>query len=80
MPCKKRSLTTRYYSNEGSPARVHEDELGDLTGDVYRSGRGIVPADASYIYFHSFPISRARYDELLREERSFEVPNPPVSR
>ena len=80
MPRKKRSLTTRYYSFEGSPARVHEDELHDLTGDVYRSGRGIVPADASYIYFHSFPISRARYDELLREEKRLEASRPPGSR
>jgi hypothetical protein len=79
MPRKKRSLTTRYYSFEGSPARVHEDELRDLTGDVYRRGRGIVPADATYIYHHSFSITRARYDELVREEKRFEAPNPPTS-
>jgi hypothetical protein len=80
MPHKKRSRTTLYYSFEGSPARVHKDELCDLTGDVYRSGRGIVPADASYIYYHSFPISRARYDELLHEEKRLEASRPRVSK
>jgi len=42
MPRKKRSPTTCYYCFERSPARAHKDELGDLTGDVYRSGQGIV--------------------------------------
>jgi hypothetical protein len=75
MPRKKRSQTTRYYSFEGSPARVHEDELRDLTGDIYRTGRGIVPADASYIYFHSFPISRCT--GRIRCRRPIPIPPTP---
>ncbi len=80
MPRKKRSLTTCYYCFERSPARVHKDELGDLTGDVYRSGQGIVAVDPTYVYYHSFPISRARYNELVREEESLEASRPPVSK
>jgi hypothetical protein len=81
MPRKKRSLTTRYYHCEGSPARIHEDELRDLTADIYRSGKGIVAVDPTYVYYNSFPISRERYNDLVREiGESFEAPTPPVSK
>jgi len=81
MPRKEPSLETSYYDSDDEPCRIHRDENGCLTGDAYRSGRGIVAIDPTDISYNGFPISQARYDELVRElDESFVASNPPLSK
>lgn len=67
MPQNTRSLETTYYDSDDEPCRVHPDEDGDLTGDAFRRGRGIVSISPSDIIDNGYTISRARYEQLVRE-------------
>jgi hypothetical protein len=79
MPRKKPALQTHYCHSDGEPCRIQRNKDGDLTGDVYRSGQGIVPIDSTDIYDNGFPISRARHDELVAEMNEVpEVSKPPM--
>ncbi len=81
MTHQKRSVETSYYDSDDEPCRVHRDEDGTLTGDAYRRGKGIISIGPADIIENGYPISRARYDELVRERMEIsEVVNPPVSR
>jgi hypothetical protein len=67
MPQSKRPSETTYYDSDDEPCRVHRDEDGDLTGDAYRRGRGIVSISPSDIIENGYTIGRARYEELVRD-------------
>ncbi len=81
MPQTTRPPETTYYDSDDEPCRVHRDENGCLTGDAYRSGRGIVAISAFDISENGFLISRARYEELVRDRSgTFEGSNPRLSK
>jgi hypothetical protein len=79
MPRNTLPVETSYYDSDDEPCRIHRDEDGDLTGDAYRPGKGIVRIDPTGIYYNGYSISRARYEELVRilDER-FAISNPPI--
>ncbi len=68
MPRKKREPSTRYYNWEDDACRVHVDETGSETADIYRAGRGLIRTSPTDVTFKGFQISRAAYDRLVREE------------
>jgi len=65
---KKSKPSIRYYSWEGDACRVHEDEMGKLTADIYRSGKGHLPVSANEVMFSSRKISESEYKEIVLEE------------
>lgn len=60
MPRKKRAIETTYHEWEGDACRWHRLPNGDQTADLYRGGKGIVPTDASNLFYKAIQISRAR--------------------
>lgn len=63
--------STSYYRWEGDACRVHEDEHGNLTADIYRSGRGIFPVNATDVLYGSVEISEKQYKELVQQKIAF---------
>jgi hypothetical protein len=59
---------TRYFNWEGDGCQLHELESGDQTADIYRAGKGLLPAQPSDLLFKAKEISRAAYQELVDEE------------
>lgn len=65
---KKSKPSIRYYSWEGDACRVHEDEMGDMTADIYRAGVGTLPVKPYDVIDNSRQISEKEYKEIVREE------------
>lgn len=61
-------IATKFYEWEGDACRVHEDEIGNLTADIYRGGVGFIPMPASDVIWKSKSISEQQYKKLVTEE------------
>lgn len=68
MSTPSKQLTTDYYRWDGGACRVHKDEIGSLTADIYRAGHGILPVDATDVMYGGVKISESQYKELVRQE------------
>lgn len=58
--------STRYYRWDGKACRVHEDEQGDLTADVYRAGNDYVSLCATDVIDGPVQIGQAEYERLVK--------------
>lgn len=61
-------IITNFYRWEGDACRVHEDEQGNLSADVYRAGRGVLPVNATNVLYGSVEISEKQYKELVQQK------------
>ncbi len=58
-----------YYSWEGDPCRVVEDEsrAEGLRAEIYVSGEGFLPVNMEELRYKAAPIGEARFKELVME-------------
>jgi hypothetical protein len=68
MARKKQEPSTRYYRWEGDACRIHVDEYGTETADIYRAGKGMLRINPVDVQFGAVQVGRADYDELVLEE------------
>jgi hypothetical protein len=61
------SAHTRYFKWEDDACRLHEDEEGTLTADVYRPGKGLLPIEPVELIFSASEISGSQYEDLIEE-------------
>ena len=56
---------TAYYEWEGDACRIHTTRKGQLTADIYRAGRGIVPVAVVDVEWDGFRVSEPAYMRLI---------------
>ncbi len=66
MALQRKAPSTRYYRWDGRACRVHEDERGDLTADIYRAGGGYVSVSATDVIDGAVQIGLAEYERLTK--------------
>jgi hypothetical protein len=61
----KRAARTSFHDWEDDACRIHHDERGNVTADLYRPGRGHIPVSPGDVVWCGMQISEAAYNQLV---------------
>lgn len=60
---------TTYHSWDGDACRLHIDKNGDMTADLFRGGKGILPISPVDILWGAHEISERHFKVLVKDEK-----------